>query len=179
MTGDLSQAVRARELQASFKAYYFVNLLWLPGVLVFLGIWILTAEPSDDWAIAAVVMLVVAGGILYLLRRAIARFGRDAMTVDMKGIDHWTWGRIPWHDIESVELSRTIPAFSSVYMLMVKVRRPENYLGKVNAIERLLRTKSFSKTTSTLELLLNGLTQRPERICDVATALLESQIGHH
>jgi hypothetical protein len=165
------------EIGARFRPYYIVNLVWLPAALTILGIWILKSSPSPDWAVAAVAMLGLAAGILYMLRRAIARFGDNAMTVDAQGIDHWTWGRIPWQEIESVELSKTIPAFTFVYMLKVNVRHPEAYLGNVNAIERWLRNKSFKKTSGSLDLLLNGLTERPERIGDVATLLFEARHG--
>ena len=166
------------EIRARFRPYYMINLVWLPTVLTILGIWILESDPSPDWAVAAVVMLGLAAGILYMLRRAVARFSSDAMTIDARGIDHWTWGQIPWHEIQSVEVSKEMPAFTFVYMLKVGVRHPEIYLGNVNAIERWLRTKSFKKTSGSLDLLLNGLTENPRRIAEVATTLLESRKGH-
>ncbi|MBT8108487.1 MAG: hypothetical protein KJP17_09640 [Gammaproteobacteria bacterium] len=163
------------EVRARFRPYYIVNLVWLPIVLVVLGAWILTSQPSPDWAVAAVVMLGFAAGILYMLRRAIARFGSDAMIVDDKGIDHWTWGMISWEDVERIEFLKTMPAFSFVYALKIDVRNPESYLGNISAVERLLRNKSFTKTSGSLELLLNGLSIRPERIGETATAFFDAR----
>jgi hypothetical protein len=163
------------EVRARFRGYYIVNLMWLPVTLVFLGILILGAEPSTDWAVAAIALLVVAAGILYMLRRAIARFGSNAMTIDVKGIDHWTWGLIPWSEIEEIEFSKTFPAFTFVYFLKVRVRDPRVYLGNISGIERWLRTKSLKTNTGSLELLLNGLTENPQRINDVANSLFEER----
>jgi len=161
------------EIQAQFRPYYVVNLVWLPTLLIALGLWILGAHPSADWALAAVVMLVLAAGILFLLRRALARFGGNAMTVNAEGIDHWTWGFIPWSDIENVDFIRATPGFTFTYFVRVSLRDSRQYLGNVGRIERWLRTKSVRTATGYLDLLVSGLQPGPEEIHQVAKALLE------
>lgn len=65
------------EIRARFRPYYMINLVWLPMVLTILGIWILESSPSPDWAAAAVVMLGLAAGILYMLRHRAIQQRRD------------------------------------------------------------------------------------------------------
>ena len=161
------------EIQARFRPYYVVNLLWLPTLLVVLGLWILGEQPSADWAVAAAVMLALSAGILFLLRRALARFGGNAMTVNTEGIDHWTWGFIPWSDIESVDIIKATPGFAFTYFVRVGLRDSRSYLGNVGRIERWLRTKSVSTATGYLDLLVSGLQPGPEEIHQAAKALLE------
>ncbi len=163
------------ELQARFRPYYIVNLIWMPIVLVILGLWILSEQPSVDWAAAAIAMLALSAGILFMLRRAIFRFGSSAMTIDAHGIDHWTWGLIPWRDIEEVELRRETPGFTFTYFLRVNVHDSRSYLGNVGGIERWLRTKTMGTTTGYLDLLVSGLKPGPVQIHAAAAAFLEQR----
>jgi hypothetical protein len=161
------------EVKALFRAYYVMNLMFLPVVLGVVALWILSEQPPPGWAIAAYVMLALAAGILYLLRRALARIGASAMTINADGIDHWTWDFIPWSDIEDVELLRATPGFTFTYFLTVRLRDSAPYLSRVGGIERWLRTKSLSTTTGSIDLLISGLSPGPEDLCAVAVALLE------
>lgn len=159
-------------IEANFRPYYVVNLLWLPTVLIFLAAWILSVQPSKGWGLAAVAMLGIAALILFLLRRALARIGSPALTIDERGIDHWTWGLIPWEQISSIELLKTAPAFTYVFFLIVKVRRPELYLTKVSWFERLVRNRTVRADVNRLELLLNGLSVEPVRVHEAAETML-------
>ena len=160
------------EVKARFRAYYVMNMTWLPVVLGVLALWILSEQPSPDWAIAAYVMLALAAGILYLLRRALARIGASAMTINADGIDHWTWGLIPWSDIKDVALLRATPGFTFTYFLTVRLRDSAPYLGRVGGIERWLRTKSLGTTTGSIDLLISGLSPGPEELHAAAVAFL-------
>lgn len=161
------------EVRARFRAYYVVNMTWLPVVLGVLALWILGERPPPGWAFAAGVMLALAAGVVYMLRRALARIGTSAVTINADGIDHWTWGFIPWSDIEGVELLRATPGFTFTYFLTVRLRDSATYLGRVGGVERWLRTKSLSKTTGSIDLLISGLSPGPEDLSAAAVGFLE------
>lgn len=161
------------EIQARFRPYYVLNMVWLPVVLIVLGLWIFGAHPPPGWASAATGMMLVAAGILYMLRRALARISDGAMVINAEGIDHWTWGFIPWSDIEDVELLRATPGFTFTYFLTLKLRDSAPYLSRLGGIERWLRTKSLSTTTGSVDLLISGLWPGPEAIDAAAAHFLE------
>jgi hypothetical protein len=150
--------------------------LWLGFFSVFLTvvatfvIAYAAAKPGHQ-AIGAAVALVFFAAVAWLLSLAMFRGFRPALVLDRSGFDHVFFGNLRWEDIDGMSLQSDARKANTQLLVGVADRARHAMTGSWLGRRYIKRTRRDGQEQMYLQIPMNLLDARPERIVDVAKTL--------
>jgi hypothetical protein len=168
-----AQAIAALAHASRFEASgrgIWLGLLFVPLIAMFgFGLFAALREGRIGMVLLCSVLLLaflLAGA--ELMRQAL-RPG-PMLAMDLRGIDHATFGRIPWGDVIGLNHSTVTVRHSTQHFLDIGVRTPHRFYDQLSWVLRLKHRKWESRTAryGALKVPLNMLSKPPEVIYGAA-----------
>jgi len=127
-----------------------------------------------DWPMLAIgTGILVVFGWFFARAMAAAMRNRPMMTMDLQGIDHLTFGRLPWSEVIGIRLDVRKFRNRKVYRLMIGLRSPHRYVDQLPWLMRWQKRawRTDRPRYGAIAIPLNMMGKRPEVITEAAQRL--------